>query len=138
MPKTKKEGMDILKLLQNKELMQSLPSVLNLLLAGPMNLWEKHLQLKNEQHKEQLSLEREKVNINAKNIENERISDGKALSKWLWYSGILFFLSVLTVSVLGYFKIISEGVTGTILAGIIGYVFGKRTSKQEKSDKQRS
>lgn len=137
MEDTEKGKVDIMKLLQDKEFLEVLSKAINLLLSGPISLWEKHLECKNEQYKEQVSLEKEKLSyqkdkLNSDAKENE--VEERVTTKWLWYSGILFFLSLLTVSILGWQKVISEGVTGTILAGIIGYVFGKGTGKREQSE----
>lgn len=110
-------------------------------LKSALELWNKHLQTKNEQHKEQMEIEKEKLIVQKEKTNLDSNLQVKSLSvkerltyKWLWCSGIVFTLSLIAIGILGYLKVIPEAVTGTLLAAIIGYVFGKATTKKEEKD----
>lgn len=124
---------ELLDLLQSKEFSEFAKNI--------MGVIEKNYQVKTEYMKEQLTLEKERLQrqkeleeIKAKNEELQYSTGERIIKKWFLYSGILFFLSLVAIGIMSYYKLITAEIAGTILASIIGFVFGRATGLNEESN----
>lgn len=119
------------KMLDSREFMETLRAgleVWKVQIESSKDLDEKKIELE----KEKISLRRGEILAQERSRADQNKTDDKLTFKWLGYSSILYIVTFLGVGLMGWQKIIPDGVAGTIIAGMVGFVFGKATGEKEK------